>query len=137
MLTARGKDSILVADAATGKDLLRLDGVRSRALSLAPHGNLMAWSRQGEILMRSTGVDGTEIRVSTALAKVLAYSPDGTILASLDGESIVRFWDVGARKELASVRLSRAEDRLAFSPDGARLAVATERSIAIVPVPAR
>ena len=137
MLAAKARDSILVADPATGKDLLRLDGVRPRAFSLAPNGNLMAWSQQGEMLVRTTGAEGTEFRVSTALATVLAFSPDGTLLASLDAKSVVRFWDTGQRKELASVRLDGAKDRLAFSPDGARMAIAGERFVAIVPVPAR
>jgi WD40 repeat protein len=137
MVAARGQDSILVADPATGKDLLRLGGVRSRAFSLTSDGKRMAWSLQGEMVMRTTGVDGTEVRVPAALATVMAFSPDGTLLASVDLESVVRFWDAGARRELASVRLDGAKDCLAFSPDGAQLAIATERSVAIVPAPAR
>jgi len=97
----------------------------------------MAWSRLGEILLRPPGAEGVEVRIPTTLATALAFSPDGTRLASLDAESFLRFWDLGTRKELASVQLKGAHDRLAFSPDGARLAIAMDRSIAIVPVPAR
>ena len=137
LAASTNRSSILVADPATGKDLLRLDGVRSRAFALASDGKLMAWSQQGQMRLRPTGADGTEVRIPTTLATVLAFSPDGTLLASLDVESVVRFWDVRARKELASAPVEGARNRLAFSPDGARLAIATDRSITILPVPAR
>jgi WD40 repeat protein len=136
MVAARGKYSILVANPATGKDLLRLDDVRSRAFALTSQGKLIAWSRQGEILLRSTDPAGSDMRIPSSLALVLAFSPDGTLLAVLE-ESVVRFWDVAARKEIGSVRLKGGRERLTFSPDSARLAVAMDRSVAIVQVPGR
>lgn len=137
ILAARANEAILVADPATGGDLLRLQSIRARAFALASDGKQMAWSRQGEILLRPSGAEGTEIRIPAPLALVLAFSPDGTVLASRDAESVVRFWDLAARKEIGSVRVEGGRERLAFSPDGTRLAVAASRSVAIVPMPAR
>lgn len=53
----------------------------------------------------------------------LAFSPDGTILASGDATGTVKLWDVATGAELRSLLGHTADvTTLAFSPDGARLA---------------
>ena len=73
--------------------------------------------------------------------KALAFSPDGTILATgIDTgkrterrELAIRLWDVAARKELGRVPAHRSYIRaLAFSPDGRRLVSASEDGTALV-----
>lgn len=60
----------------------------------------------------------------------LAYSPDGARLVSGGGDQTLRIWDAQSGRELKSWRA--ASDRLtavAWSPDGRRIASASERTI--------
>jgi hypothetical protein len=51
----------------------------------------------------------------------LAFSPDGTRLASAGYDNIVKLWDPATGQELRSLRGSRRFLGVAFSPDGSRL----------------
>ncbi len=56
----------------------------------------------------------------------LAFSADGTRLASADSTGLVRLWDVAAGEERASLRAHEASiASVAFSPDGRLLATAS------------
>lgn len=58
---------------------------------------------------------------STTTAGGLAYSPDGTTLASNRGSNVM-LWDVRSGQQLRTLRSRLAVYDLAFSPDGATLA---------------
>ena len=53
----------------------------------------------------------------------VAFSPDGTRLASVDWDNAVKLWDVSSKKEQRTIRLTDFSG-MAFSPDGTRLATA-------------
>jgi RNA polymerase sigma factor (sigma-70 family) len=55
----------------------------------------------------------------------VAFSPDGKVLASTANDRTLRFWDVAARKALRPPEPTAGRwTRLAFSPDGRKLALA-------------
>jgi WD40 repeat protein len=56
----------------------------------------------------------------------LAFTPDGTRLATGCADNSIRFWDVPTCQEVAELRNHGAYVKaLAFSPDGTRLASAS------------
>jgi WD40 repeat protein len=63
----------------------------------------------------------------------VAFSPDGTMLASADENRTVRFWDTETRLPLSGfIGHSDAVTSLAFSPDGTLLATGSEDGLAVL-----
>jgi hypothetical protein len=126
-----GGEAIRLWDAATLKELRRIEVRHPRSLAFSPDGTTLAagcdydssgarlWDvNSGEELLRLDGEKG-------ALAR-LAFSPDGRTLAS-GGEQAVRLWEVCTGRERASVETTPYWlSALAFLPDGRSLAGAGE-----------
>ncbi len=108
-------------EAATGKELMQLDGpalytAYSADGKLAASGNLdktvIIWDAQ-------TGKKRNTLLGHTAAVYQIAFSPDGTRLASTSSDGTVIIWDLASGKALLT--LHGDEDVLAsvaYSPDG-------------------
>jgi WD40 repeat protein len=62
----------------------------------------------------------------------LAFSPDGSLLASSGYDRFLKFWDVGTGGLLGQLNLTDTPNFLSFSPDGNKLAVASNLEVTFV-----
>jgi tetratricopeptide (TPR) repeat protein len=84
-----------------------------------PTGEVKVWDAR-------TGAELLTLRGHTDWVIAVAYSPDGTRLASASHDQTVKVWDVTSGAELLTLRgHSGALTAVAYSPDGTRLATAS------------
>jgi RNA polymerase sigma factor (sigma-70 family) len=118
---------------ATKKEVRRFDtGEVNRVVYAAvfsPDGKRLATAegpaRTLKLWEVSTGKEIRTIKAAhTEYAVAVAWSPDGTVLASSGGEGLVKLWDVKTGKALAILTgpVTGKGHSLAFSPDGGLLA---------------
>lgn len=70
--------------------------------------------------------DGREVRVvtgHTGLIGTVAFSPDGTLLASASSDFTARIWNVQTGEQVWSVKLKGLGKKVVFSPNGQLLAI--------------
>jgi WD40 repeat protein len=118
----------------TKKDGYLSLGRAGNALALSPEGKMLAlglWSGGGNEPSQTflwDVADGKQIAElpGDAAAGPMAFSPDGSLLATVCGDGAVRLWDTANGKEVRSLggEKDRVSLALVFSPDGRTLAVA-------------
>jgi WD40 repeat protein len=151
-LASAGEDrTVRVWDATNGSEMFCLRGHTApiRAVAFSPDGRrlasisrgavgkgrpaageIMIWdSNKGQQVLTLSG--RTELDANPWLAGV-TFSPSGDRLATSDGET-VRIWNVDTGLEIRTLRSPEGlVTRMAYSPDGSRLAAASQNGSVIV-----
>jgi WD40 repeat protein len=135
LISAGGDQNVHTWDVATGKlskttKIQRTTREPIHQLTLAPGGQtLAAWERNHAFIYdTSTGKEVQSFPVEEADYAWSTFSADGKMLAIMSrsgGPANLRVWDVEAGKERFSLAPAKSVGRVAFSPDGKRLAVST------------
>ena len=141
-------DNGVIVDVATGLERLRFSKGAVGPVIFAPDGNTLLTARYDDKTVRVTIRDvatGKELRkfevenggqpqqievTNLLVGKLLEFSPDAKILASVTPEGTVRLWDIATAKELRSFAGNgKRISSVAFSPVGKTVAVAREDGV--------
>lgn len=85
----------------------------------------------GLVSAQPTPYEELKLPFHTAQIRVVDYSRDGQLIASLSYDDGVFVWTVGSSEPVFSLELEESAHYLALTPDGALLAVVLEQEVAI------
>ena len=118
---------------ASGKLLKRIHAEHFvMSVALSPTGDGIAGVIYTDPVVKLWDTESGELKQSfeghSAAANVVAFSPDGRLLASGADDHMVKVFEVQSGTLKATLGAGDEVDALAFSPDGALLAAASEDS---------
>jgi RNA polymerase sigma factor (sigma-70 family) len=124
--------TIKVIDTGTGTVLWKTDlgwGLRAGGLAFSPGGETIAAERGG-VLRSFEAATGRELMgvpdAHQGGVSVVRYTPDGHIVVTAGDDGTVRIWDAADARQLRVIPHGGRVRCLAVSPDGRKIATATE-----------
>jgi WD40 repeat protein len=123
LVSARNGKVVQFWDATTGRPLRALRHEKKfDAFALSANGKVLVSAGSGEITVWDVGDSKQVRRIKVAEIVSLAVAPDGKILASADGNHVIRLWDLttGEENHQLAGRTGNACSIL-FAPDGKTL----------------
>jgi WD40 repeat protein/DNA-binding SARP family transcriptional activator/energy-coupling factor transporter ATP-binding protein EcfA2 len=128
--TARQLSAASISHLSDDPELSILLALRAVEMTRGPHGT--ALPEAVDALHRAVAATRIVRTFAHAGAKAVAYSPDGTRLATA-GEHGVAVWDVATGRELLSIHEGSSRiHAVAYSPDGSQLATRSDDGTALI-----
>jgi len=131
-----GDNSTRIWNVKSGRQLRQLpgggnEGSLVRGVAFSPKGNRLATVNDGSTEVKiwdvPTGREVSSFQGHTSSVFAVAYSPDGSKIATTSLDKTARLWDASTGKELYAFRgHTHTVICLAFSADGAHLATGSE-----------
>lgn len=121
-LVARGANgSVILWDAQTGKELLRVRGVGGRGkVAISPDREYVATLSTAEVMQIWSGTDREVSRIDGGDLISIAFADDKTIMTgSVAG--VVQLWETTQGSEAARLPHGASVDYVAYTPDGKHL----------------
>lgn len=148
--SARGDDTVHIADAATGRSVLMYTGHTAivQAVAWSPDGTRIASADQGQLGASAGAANPStspQVRVwnptngKTLLVyhghrgpiEGLAWSPDGRSVASVSQDNTLQIWSARTGRTISTFPQGGLGARLAWSPDGRLLAAAHDGQVVV------
>jgi WD40 repeat protein len=115
--------SVRLLDIETGKDLCTLPRA-GKHVAFDSHDQRVAWCEGSQIVLAEmpTGKEVCRWQAHVRFAGLLAFAPNGKLLASAGTDYRTRLWELPAGKEIYNLGEDGGQHGLHFSGDGRRLA---------------